>query len=164
MIDVLLIETLSGGDISIEANTLVADTKTSNIIYLALFGGNVGQKTRVAKSGEFREYYWGNDFTLYGDSRMDSGFEDALRTVSLTSGARIKLEAIATQDLKCLLKYYSSYTVRITMVKEDYIRINILIVTKEGQSIEKIYGYKKGLIVDYDSEDYDPLDYSTEEQ
>lgn len=163
MKDVLLIETLGGGDIGIVSNTLINDEKLSNIVYLALFGGNVGKSTRKAQKGEFREYYWGNDFTLFEDARMDSGFEYSLQTTSLTSGARVKLEAIATQDLKCLLKYFRSYSVKISMLYVDFITLDIIIVTEEGQKVEKSYTYKKNNLGDYSPLDYSSEDYYTTE-
>lgn len=159
MKDVLLIETLSGGDIGVNLNDIIADERLSNILYLSLVGGNVGYKTQISKSGDFRNYYWGNEFTLFRNAKMDSGFEYALRTTSLTSGARVKLEQIATEDLKCLLKYFQSYSVNISMVYVDHIKITIKMVVTEGQSIERSFTYKKNENGDYSLLDYNPADY-----
>lgn len=161
MKDVLLIETLAGGDIGVSGNTVVNDETLSNIVYLALFGGNVGKSTRLAKKGEFREYYWGNDYTIFGDSKMDSGFEYALQTIPLSSGAKVKLESIAQEDLKCLLKYFKSYSVKISLIYVDYITLDIEMVVEEGQKIEKSFTYKKNDKGDYNPQDYSSADYYT---
>jgi len=54
--DLLLYETLDGGDVLIENGLFISDKQFSTAVYLSLFGGNKTDSGKVKNSDEF----WGN--------------------------------------------------------------------------------------------------------
>lgn len=158
MTDVLLIETGSCGDITIVSNDIAYDNIASNVLYLSMFGGNVGASTKDVAIGEYREYWWGNNFCNFGDSKMDSGTEYTLITTALNSKGRLDIEKIINIDIKPILKYYKQYNIVVEVVSDDVLNINLSLINNNQIPVERVFVYKKNAQGDY-STDYSSLDY-----
>lgn len=87
MIDILLYETGSGGEIIIRNNDVVTVAGYENMPYIAQFGGNGS---------------WMDDLLLTGDQRHTSQTEQALIDVPLTSAGRIAINNAMEADLEFL--------------------------------------------------------------
>jgi len=61
--DVLIIETLNGGDIVKRGNDVTTAAGWENMPYIAMFGGNVRQSTPTRRiEGELNFDFWGNAY------------------------------------------------------------------------------------------------------
>lgn len=92
MIDLMIYETGSGGDLESKSGYIQTIDSLTNQVYLALFGGNI--------EGD----WWGNSL-LNEENKMFSSFENELRNVSLNSSGIAILENAAKKDLEYLKKY-----------------------------------------------------------
>jgi len=87
--DILLIETGSGGDAVLRGNDLVTVEGLENQPYLAMFGDDGS--------------WWGNIFLQdKPDAQLLSLTEAALNKYALTSGGRLKIEEAINLDLEFL--------------------------------------------------------------
>lgn len=87
MIDIMVYETGSGGDVLIRNNDIVMSFGEENVPYLSHFGG--------------REW-WGDDLLVFGNQRHLATTEKVINTVPLTSNGRVKIEEAMNKDLDYL--------------------------------------------------------------
>jgi phage gp46-like protein len=92
MIDLMIYETGSGGELQSNDGYIKTVEGLTNQVYLALFGGNI--------EGE----WWGNSLQNE-ENKFVSTFENELRNVSLNSSGIAALENSAKKDLEFLKKY-----------------------------------------------------------
>jgi len=126
--DLLLIERGSGGDLVINSKftDLVTVTGFQNAVYLALFGGNVGQSTKRYVNGEQRLDWWGNStiFNQSPNAQMNSSTERTLREVVLNSQGRLIIEQAVKSDLK-FMQDFAQVGVGVYFELNDRIRIEV---------------------------------------
>lgn len=102
-IDLLISETLNGGDAVLKGNRVETVTGFESMIYLGLFGGNPEQSTPESRpDGEEAFDYWGNAlfWRENPDQQFNSTLEKALRDNPLTPAGLIKIESAAKKDLE----------------------------------------------------------------
>ena len=126
--DVLLVETLNGGDILVKGNDLAAAQGFENMPYLALFGGNLEASTpNVRVSGEFNEDYWGNSIFMPKSAMANSDTERKLQNEPLTSAGRVRIQGVVRKDLK-FMQAFAEVSVNVVVVSDDIVNINIRIL------------------------------------
>jgi phage gp46-like protein len=121
----MLISTGDGGDYVITDNNqdLQKVTGFQNMVYLALFGGNIEQSTKTYDVGETRFDWWGNTyFQQTPAAQMNSRTERLLRDSALTSQARLQIEQAVKQDLT-FMQEFAEVGVSVTFPELDRVKI-----------------------------------------
>lgn len=157
MIDIALIESENGGEIQVTPSDLVTVEGLENMPYLAWFGGNLGQSTKKKLNASEQSFdWWGNNLLFFNqpDKQFNSLLENTMRTMSLTSAGRAKMEQDATTDLAFLLPY-ANVKVTVTYVTVDKIRLDLGIVMKDGSNtLNKIVGFVRNSDGDFAFDDF----------
>ena len=132
--DVLVIETLNGGDILVKGNDLVSAKGFENMPYLAMFGGNIeGSTPTVRVAGELNKDWWGNSFITSRPAQANSDTERKMMTEPLTSSGRVRIENTVKNDLK-FMRNFADVSVSVSILNDDVIGIRVRIV--EPQNIQ----------------------------
>jgi phage gp46-like protein len=98
--DLLLQDTLDGGDIVIADGTFAADRAFDTAIYLSLFGGNKDDDGRVKNN----RTWWGNTLPGLSESeKLVSRFQAILAGTPMSAKTIHEAEAAARLDLQWLL-------------------------------------------------------------
>lgn len=122
--DLLLIEGGDGGELVKTTKDIQVIEGLENMIYLALFGGNVEASTPVQRlSTEQDRSYWGNVF-LSPKEQFNSETERLLSKVVLNSSGRIDLEQAVKRDL-AFMKDFAEVTPVVSIIAIDRIRIDV---------------------------------------
>ncbi len=126
--DVLIIETLNGGDIVKKGNDVTTAAGWENMPYLAMFGGNVRQSTPSRRvEGELNFDFWGNAYEPDPVVQMNSQTERTLMTTALTSTGRVVIENAVKADL-AFMSEFADVTVAVSIVSDDRVQIDIAII------------------------------------
>lgn len=129
--DILLYETLDGGNISIQNNDIALTDSIWNQIYIGLFGGNYQQNTDDnVLDDEQRFDWWANTFISDIDEQLNSETERILNTVALNSAGRLTIEQAVKNDLSFLSKL-GDVTVEVSLPKLNTVQIDISIQEPE---------------------------------
>lgn len=127
MIDVSLYETGIGGDLILKGNDVEKTSSLWNMIYIALFGGNVQQSTPTTRPENEQAFdWWGNALLIPNtpEAQYNSLTERALNEAVLNSAGRVKLEQIVKRDLK-FMEAFTSVTVAVTLDGIDRVKIAV---------------------------------------
>lgn len=149
--DLLIYESLDGGDLRLLNNDLVIITCATNQVYLALFGGNKEQLTSQQISSVFEHQnldWWGNSL-LSVENQFNSRTEKIINEIAITKNGINKLHTAVEEDLAFLQKYYNIAT-NIRLISYNHIQIFVTLQTKTGQ-----------LIIKFDCSEKIDLSYST---
>jgi hypothetical protein len=124
--DFALIENGNGGELVKQSNDFATIEGWTNMIYLALFGGNVEAVTKIKVLGEQNFDWWGNTLLMPGDSsvQFNSLTEKALMEVALNSAGRAYLEKVVKQDL-AFMSDFANIKVVVSIEGVDRVRIEI---------------------------------------
>ena len=128
--DIKLVSTVNGSDLELKGNDLTIINGFQNMIYLALFGGNIEESTKVYEPTEQRLDWWSNNTFDFDNKavQMNSRLERELNRIVLNSSGRSKIEQIVNQDLK-FMKAFAKVDVTVAITDVD--RLEILIKVKE---------------------------------
>lgn len=128
MADLRMIETFDGGDIVLNGNDLVVINGFQNMPYLALFGGNVKQSTKIFNTDEQRGDFWGNDLLMLQQPEIqyNSDTERLLNEVALNSSGRLLIEQTVLKDL-AFMEAFSTVSVSVSIISDNRVSINIKI-------------------------------------
>jgi len=128
MSDLKLIETFDGGDLVLNGNDLQVIDGFQNMIYLALFGGNVEQSTKQYNENEERFDFWANSLLMLDspDIQYNSETERTLNEVSLNSRGRLLIEQSVKKDLE-FMQDFGNIEVNVSIVQNDRVKINVII-------------------------------------
>lgn len=154
--DLALIETNNGGDLQLIGNDLAVVLGIENMIYIALFGGNIEQSTEpnvvLPQSFDF----WGNNLFLKDDpgTWFNSQFERTLNSTPLTSNGRVLLENAAKEDLSFFEVQGAKVTVEVTIVNVDHVYMKIRVVFSAEQEKIVIINFKKQSDGDFFAPDF----------
>lgn len=125
--DLLLTETFDGGDVVKTPKDLTVIEGFENMVYLALFGGNVEASTpsRVVDNEQSFDF-WGNNLLWNNDSSLqfNSETERALKNNPLSSSGRLVIEQAVKTDLK-FMSDFTDTSVSISIVTNDKIQISV---------------------------------------
>lgn len=128
MADLQLIESLNGGDLVLNGNDLSVIDGFQNMVYLALFGGNVKQSTTDFEEDEERFDYWANDLLFLDNSAIqyNSETERTLNEVSLNSKGRLLIEQAVKKDLE-FMQSFSNLEVSVSILSTDKVSISVIL-------------------------------------
>ncbi|MCE3278022.1 MAG: hypothetical protein K0S44_213 [Bacteroidetes bacterium] len=158
--DVAVIETLNGGDVQIKGSDLALVFGLENMIYLAMFGGNVEQSTEAEVPVQSFDW-WGNRL-LFRDTpsaQFNSETERTLNNTPLTSAGRVTIENAIKKDLEFLEDFGATVEVKVSIVATDRINVSIRVVFEaKGEKIIIINFKKKAdgdfFIADFNNDFY----------
>jgi phage gp46-like protein len=128
MSDLQLIESFDGGDLIQSGNDLSVIDGLQNMVYLALFGGNIEQSTKDYDENEERFDYWGNSL-LYDNSpdiQYNSETERTLNNVSLNSKGRLFIEQSVNKDLQ-FIQDFANISVSVSILGVDRVQISVVL-------------------------------------
>ena len=114
--DIQLIETGNGGDLFVKGKDYNIIFGFENMIYMALFGGNVAEDTPQKRPEAQQAYdYWGNNLFTPNDlsRQFNSQTERTLMQVAITSFGRLQIEEAIKKDLE-IMSAYATVTVEVT--------------------------------------------------
>jgi hypothetical protein len=128
--DLELIEKGDGGELIQTPNDLSIIDGFENMVYLAMFGGNVKQstpKTRLSTDQDFS--WWGNNLLDPGDESLqfNSETERALNTVPLTSSGRNQLQKAVDTDL-AFMKDFATVIVNVLILDSDKVVLGVRLI------------------------------------
>lgn len=128
MQDVLILETLNGGDLNKIAGDLALSRGWENMPYIALFGGNPKQSTPIERvDGEQNFDWWGNAFESDAGVQINSETERVLSQVNLNSNGRILIEQAVIKDLEFMTEF-ANVGVDVSIISDDRVQIDISII------------------------------------
>lgn len=153
--DLKVIETGNGGDITKNGNDLAMVFSFENMPYLALFGGNVEAVTPQKRLESEQAFdFWGNSLLFTNDTsiQFNSLTEKTLQITPLTSSGRLIIENAIKSDLEFMAPF-AEVTVVTEIVATD--QINIGIGIKKPDNLEEkrfIYIWENGKLLLLDEE------------
>jgi phage gp46-like protein len=135
MSDLKMIETGSGGDLVLNGNDFESVSGFQNMIYLALFGGNIEENTKTFEIGEERSDYWGNELLYLQEPKVqfNSDTERLLKNVALNSSSVLIVEETIKSDLAFMNDFA---TISVDTLIRSIDRIEIKIKIDQPDSLE----------------------------
>lgn len=124
--DIAIVETGNGGELRLSGNDLSVQNGWGNMIYLAMFGGNIEGSTGEFAPTEIRNDFWGNDVLFPNDLsvQLNSETERTLKSVALGSDGRLKIQQAVQRDLR-FMQDFADVTVEVTLQGVDKVNITI---------------------------------------
>lgn len=125
----------NGGDVQKLGNDLATIYGYENQTYMALFGGNVEQDTKIINPpGTQRFDWWGNSLFFSNEpaKQYNSKTERLLNTAVLNSAGRVAIENAVKQDLKYLIDLGATVTVEVLIIGVNAVKINITTIYSTG--------------------------------
>lgn len=125
----------NGGDLQLLGNDLAMIYGYENQTYLALFGGNVEEDTKIVKNKNIERFsYWANNLLFGNDQskQYNSKTERTLNNVALNSSGRLSIEIAVKQDLKYLSDLGATVTVDVKLIAVNTVKINITTIYSNG--------------------------------
>lgn len=153
MDDILIFESGSGGEFQLLGNDIATTSALYNQVYLALFGGNVLESTRVSYApGEQRGDWWGNTLLLpeNPESQFNSQTERVLQNVVLNSSGRVAVEEAVKADIAYLADLGET---QVSVIFDEQNRVNITVrinepTEKKPQEFNYIWDSAKGELIE----------------
>lgn len=125
--DFEVIETGDGGDLIKTPKDISVIDGLENVVYLAMFGGNVKQSTPTVRAANEQAFdWWGNNLIFPGDSvpQFNSETERILAQTPLTSAGRILIENAVKTDLE-FVQPFADTTVVVSLIGLDKVIIAV---------------------------------------
>jgi len=125
--DLEVVETGNGGDLVKNPKDLSVINGFQNMIYLALFGGNVEASTPLVRIENEQAFdWWGNNLFFPNDAsvQMNSETERTLNNVALNSSGCVLIEKTVKKDLE-FMSDFATVTQEVTIVSTDRVKIEI---------------------------------------
>lgn len=140
--DLQLRETGNGGDFIKKPKDLAVIYGFQNMVYLALFGGNVASSTPVRRLESEQAFdYWGNTLLWKDDPsvQFNSETERVLNQVALNSSGRVTIEEAVKKDLQ-FMKPFAKVEVSVSVLGLDKIQISVVLTKPDNiERVEYIY-------------------------
>lgn len=137
MIDINIHETGDGGDLSLKGNDLSKTSSLFNMVYLALFGGNVEASTLGNELVTEQRFDWWANQVLFDEQpniQFNSLTERTLRETTVNSSGRIDIENAVQADLE-FMSDFAETSVSVTLETID--RIAILVTLQEPNNLQE---------------------------
>lgn len=134
--DLHIFESGDGGELALLSGDLVLAESLYQMIYIALFGGNVEASTLGNEiESEERFDYWANAliFKNKPTKQFNSETERTLNNVAINTSGRLKIKSAVEQDLFFLKKIVDLQT-NIVILDTDKIEINLILESIPNQS------------------------------
>lgn len=124
MVDILIYECGSGGELFLIKNDLQTIECCDNQVYLALWGGNLEANTiQDSEDLVIREDWWGNQL-MEPKNQFNSETERTLDKIVLNSQGMFDVENAVKKDLKFLEEYYD-INIFVKMINYNALEIEI---------------------------------------
>lgn len=140
--DLEIIETGNGGDLVKKPKDVSVVEGFENMIYLALFGGNVEASTPTERIESEQAFdFWGNTLLMGTDAKIqfNSLTERTLGQVALNSSGRMLIEQAVKKDLSFMADF-AVVKVVVKIISVDRIAIGVQITQPDNlQRKEFIY-------------------------
>jgi len=141
ILDVYIVETQNGGDAVLQGRDFLKVSGWENMIYLAMFGGNVEQSTESRNESEQAFDWWANQLLMpdQPEIQFNSETEHRLMNVALNSAGRLLVEQSINKDLE-FMKAFAEIRIETAITGPN--RLEIRIYVKEPDQLqEQIYIY-----------------------
>jgi len=133
MIDLILVENNEGGDLYFGTNDLIQVDGWGNMIYIALFGGNVEQDTPTVRPENSQQFdWWGNSIVKEVAAQCNSSTERTLMNVALNSNGRVLIQQAVESDLEFMNKF-CNVDILVSITGVDRVQIDIKVNQPENQ-------------------------------
>lgn len=137
--DVLIYSTEDGGEINIDSGVIEMTTGFESMVYLLLFGGNIGDDGTKATE---KKQWWGNLIEENNPERkLHSRFQNLLYGLPSTPANLKRLKAAADQDLFVFIseKIADSIDIELSIPAKHRIAIEIIIWKDEKKLFETTF-------------------------
>lgn len=135
--DLKVIESGNGGDLVKGTRDLIVISGLGNMVYLALFGGNVQASTPSRRLPTEQVFdWWGNSllFPNNPELQFNSLTERTLNNVALTSSGRVRIEQAVLLDL-AFMKPFAEVTASVTIPETD--KVEIAVQLREPDNLQE---------------------------
>jgi phage gp46-like protein len=134
--DVYLFQTIDDGEMDIENGIVTMSAGLDTAVYLSLFGGN------YEDDGSYQNQYewWGNRSETIPSHKYRSETQALLRSIPISSGNIIRMEAVAVRDLNWILeeRIADKIDVTVTIPGIDQVTFDIRIT---AQGVETKFSF-----------------------
>lgn len=140
--DILIIETGTGGDVTLLGNDLASVQGLQNMPYLAWFGGNVGYTTANNRPENTEVFdFWGNFLNESANPQtwFNSLLENALKNTAITPQGIREIETAARKDLD-FMRGFATVSVSVSAPAIDRVKIDVILRQIETNE-EDIFSY-----------------------
>lgn len=133
--DILIFSTEDGGEINFNSGILEMTSGFESMVYLLLFGGNIGDDG--TKATEKKEW-WGNKLeTNNPERKIHSRFQNLIYGIPATPANLNKLEQAAIQDLSLFKTQKIADKIDIELIVPEKNKVNIEIIIWKDEN--KLY-------------------------
>jgi phage gp46-like protein len=142
--DILLYETVDGGEVAVENGLFIADKQFSTAVYISLFGGNKTDAGKVNNKNQF----WGNVLSGVSESeKLRSRFQFILMGLPMSVKNIREAEAAAVLDLKWLIdeKIADDVTAYGQAVGKNRFNLTVNILKDKSTIFESVYSLLWGV-------------------
>lgn len=125
--DLRIIESNNGGDLFKKRRDLCVIEGLENMVYLALFGGNVEASTQFDRLENEQAFDWWGNRLFHQEQpgiQINSLTERTLMSVSLTSAGRVSIEDAVKRDLD-FMRPFTRVSVAVTIPASDKVAIGV---------------------------------------
>jgi phage gp46-like protein len=129
MIDLQIVETGNGGDLMMIGGDLAQVSGWENMVYLALFGGNVEANTDPARPENTQDFsWWGNALLMPNQPglQFNSNTERVLKSVGLTSGNLPAIQNAVNADL-AFMNDFAKVSITVSIIGVDKVKLDIVV-------------------------------------
>lgn len=153
MVDILIYECGSGGELFLIKNDLQSIECCDNQVYLALWGGNLEANTiQDSEDLVIREDWWGNQL-MELKNQFNSETERTLDRIVLNSQGIFDVENAVKKDLKFLEKYYN-IDISVRMINYNAIEIEVDLIQPDGISKKFKFTCKEKEVISFTGQIY----------
>ena len=133
MTDVLLYDTLDGGELALDGSSIVLTTGLDTAVYLSLFGGN---EYDTGLSDDSSDQWWGNLLETDTSKHLRGQLQALLLSTAPNSGNLQRFRDAANNDLRWLTSkgLAKSIDVQVRVLKVQQLQIDISIVINGNNS------------------------------
>jgi phage gp46-like protein len=142
--DLLLYETVDGGELAIESGLFVSDRQFSSAVYLSLFGGNQDDPGKV----ENNKTWWGNYLDgVTENEKMVSRFQAVISGLPMTVKNIREAETAAELDLQWFKKEKIAREINATIKSTGKHEFNLTIeILEDAKTVfENAYSLQWGV-------------------
>jgi len=150
--DLMLAENNNGGDLVYGTNDFIQIDGWGNMIYIALFGGNVEQDTPDTRPDNSQQFdWWGNSFIRELAAQANSSTERTLMQVALNSQGRVLIQQAVESDLE-FMQEFCELEVEVAITGVDRVEINIQVTQPDNEQNKQFVFIWGGTAIDLNKE------------
>lgn len=150
--DISIYENGSGGEILIQNGDLTLSESLLQLVYLALFGGNVEQSTEAGGVEGIENLDWWGNSLLFNQNQtkwFNSETERTLKNTALNSQGRRTIEQAVINDLN-FLSNLTETSVEVSILSDKKVSINVglrKLQNQQDQNLQLLYDNAKDEVI-----------------